>query len=1045
VHAVLAAPSDLTVSDVDLLGAELRQRVVVEWNDTFVPYDRTATIHSLFESQADRTPQTRAVVCNGRSLTYAELDARANQLAHHLVGLGVRPGDLVGVHLERSLGLVVTALAVMKAGAAYVPLDPSYPHDRLVHMVRDSGCAVLVTDSSATDAASMGSADRPITVVQIERDRDAIEQHPQTRPSADVTSEHVAYCIYTSGSTGLPKGVLVEHRNVVNFFTGMDPDVPHELPATWFAVTSLSFDISVLELFYTLTRGFTVVVYVDHDRVAAPGGGSPHAHRPIDFSLFYFSGDASSAPGPERYRLLIEGARYADQHGFRAVWTPERHFHAFGGLYPAPAVTGAAVAAVTENVQIRAGSVVLPLDHPIRVVEAWSVIDNISNGRVGISIASGWQPNDFVLRPENYATAKQAMFDGAETLRRLWRGETVAFDGPLGAPVDVATMPSPVQPELPLWVTTAGNPDTYVQAGRTGANVLTHLLGQSVEQLAPKIEMYRQARAEAGFDPDAGVVSLMLHTYVGHDDDEVRDAVRGPLKEYLGTSFSLLKEYAWSFPAFARPAGSEGDALADADFADLSPDDLDAVLEFAFLRYFESSGLFGTPERCLEMVDRLKAIGVDEIACLVDFGVDTDSVLASLPVLTDIMVAANPAPAEPTASTIEPVEHLSVAEQLDHYEVTHLQCTPSMARMFSLQDDTRGALAKVPNMYVGGEALPVALARDLSAARDGRPLTNMYGPTETTIWSTTWRVPADVERIQIGQPIANTAIYILDTRLQPVLPGVPGDLWIGGDGVVRGYHERPELTAERFVTDPFRGSPHRMYCTGDLARWVQRDDGTAELEFLGRLDHQVKVRGYRIELGEIEAQLGRFPGIRESVVVVREDEPGDQQLVGYLSCTHGSTIEPMAVREHLRVTLPDPMVPSHIVVLDDVPHTPNGKIDRNALPAPGVVKRRRSGEAPVAAASDLEREVLDVWHDVLGHTDIGVDENFFDVGGHSLLVVRMHRRLKERLDRSIALTDLYRFPTVRTFTESLTAEPDDRTVRAGVERAQRRRQRRARA
>ena len=181
--------------------------------------------------------------------------------------------------------------------------------------------------------------------------------------------------------------------------------VPHELPATWFAVTSLSFDISVLELLYTLTRGFTVVVYLDRDRGPTTTDRGEradverHAATPMDFSLFYFSGDEAEGSGPDKYRLLLEGARWADEHGFWAVWTPERHFHAFGGLYPHPAVTGAAVAAVTENVGIRAGSVVMPLHHPIRVAEAWSVVDNLSNGRVAISFASGWQPNDFVLMP----------------------------------------------------------------------------------------------------------------------------------------------------------------------------------------------------------------------------------------------------------------------------------------------------------------------------------------------------------------------------------------------------------------------------------------------------------------------------------------------------------------------------------------------------------------------------------------------------------------------------------------------------------------------
>ena len=1053
VEAVLAATvadQATPVAEVDLLGPALRERVLHAWNDTSRPIPDGVGIHHLVEQRADLSPDVTAVVFEDERITYRELDERANRLAHLLIGHGVQPDGLVGVHVSRGIDLVVAVLAVLKAGGAYVPLDPVYPANRLDHMISDSGCRVVLTQVDLLP--SLPRRDDPsITVVALDAETAAIQQQPATRPAVAVRPDHLAYCIYTSGSTGLPKGVLIEHRNAVNFFEGMDDRVPHELPATWFAVTSLSFDISVLELLYTLTRGFTVVVYLDRDRVsgedqaAAPALVEEHAELPMDFSLFYFSGDSAQGVGRDKYRLLMEGARFADEHGFSAVWTPERHFHAFGGLYPQPAVTSAAVAAITSNIAIRAGSVVMPLEHPIRVAEAWSVVDNISNGRVGISFAAGWQPNDFVLRPENYANAKQAMFDGISVVQRLWKGETVAFDGPKGDPVEVATLPRPVQPELPVWVTTAGNPETYIQAGRIGANVLTHLLGQSVEQLAPKIEAYRAARAEAGFDPDAGVVTLMLHTYVGEDEDAVRDAVREPLKAYLGESFSLLREYAWSFPAFQRPAGSTpaDGGLSDDDFANLDEEDLDAVLEFAFLRYYESSGLFGTPDRCRAMVDRLKGIGVDEVACLIDFGIETDDVLASLPLLDSIRQACNRGGDAAGASVAGAGAALdqSVAAQLERHRVTHLQCTPSMARMWSLQDDTRSALAGVDHLFIGGEAFPVALAKDLRELSRSGNVTNMYGPTETTIWSTTWKLEGDLDLIPIGTPIANTQIYILDRNRQPVPPGVAGELWIGGHGVVRGYHQRPELTAERFVPDPFVGGDARMYLTGDLARWRQLPDGSAHVEFLGRIDHQVKIRGYRIELGEIEAQLGRFSGVRECVAVVREDVPGDQQLMAYLSVSDGATVDPDAVKEHLRATLPEVMVPAHVTVLADLPHTPNGKIDRNGLPSLAeVLGRRQAAAAPTAAGTDLERSVLDVWKETLGTDGIGIDDNFFDIGGHSLLMVRMHRRLKERLDRPITLTELYRHPTVRSFAASLSQDTAAATQQSSRDRAARRRE-----
>jgi natural product biosynthesis luciferase-like monooxygenase protein len=1031
VLAAGAQDPDMVVADIDLLGQEIRHQVLEEWNDTATPVPDDACIHELFEAQADRTPDTVAVVFEDRTLTYSALEARANQLGAHLRSLGIGPDSLVGIHVERGLDLMVCVLGVLKAGGAYVPLDPTYPDDRLRHMIADSGARVILTQEHLNRSLPLPPGS-DAHVVQVDAGWPVIGRQPADRVRAATTPEHLAYCIYTSGSTGLPKGVLVEHRNVVNFFLGMDAGVAHDLPATWFAVTSLSFDISVLELLYTTARGFTVVVHRDRER-DGDGQVAGASSRPIDFSLFYFNGDEAEHTGPDKYRLLLEGSRWADQNDFVAVWTPERHFHAFGGLYPQPAVTGAAVAAVTRRLAIRAGSVVLPLNHPIRVAEEWSVVDNLSNGRVGLGIAAGWHPDDFVLMPDGYVDAKQRMFRDIDVVRRLWRGEEVSFQGPGGREPTVRTLPRPVQAEVPIWVTTAGNPETYVQAGAIGANLLTHLLGQSVEQLAPKIAAYRQARADAGFDPATGIVSVMLHTFVGDDEERVRELVREPLKAYLATSLSLVKDDAWVFPAFKRPPGVE--PPAGNELAHLGADEVDAILEHGFLRYYETSGLFGTPERAMGMVERMRAIGVDEIACLIDFGVSSDTVLAHLPFLGELHRRAN----EHRAGGAADVADQSVAAQLRRHRVTHLQCTPSMARMFTLQDDTRDALADVAHVFVGGEAFPTALAEELAGLVRSGDVTNMYGPTETTIWSTTWKVEPPVDSVPIGTPIANTRVYVLDQHLEPLPPGVPGELWIGGDGVVRGYHRRPELTAERFVSDPFRAGGARMYRTGDLARWRRRTDGTAVLEFLGRVDHQVKIRGHRIELGEIETRLGQHPAVRECVVVVRADAIGDGELVAFVSPRVGGRPDANKLKDHLRLTLPPPMVPAHVVVLDDLPHTPNGKIDRNALPELGAVAVRAAG-APAPAENELERMVLDAWHETLGSTAIGVDDNFFDVGGHSLLVVRLQRRLNECLAAPVPLTDLYRYPTVRAFVASLSDETVASGAQQGLDRAARRRE-----
>ena len=347
------------------------------------------------------------------------------------------------------------------------------------------------------------------------------------------------------------------------------------------------------------------------------------ATRYMDFSLFYFA-SADGGASAEKYRLLIEGAKFADTHGFAAVWTPERHFYAFGGLYPNPSVTSAALATVTERIQIRAGSVVLPLHDPLRVAEEWAVVDNLSHGRAAISFASGWQPNDFVLAPQNYAHRKEVMLGGIETVRRLWRGEKIRRRDGNGTEIEVSILPRPIQRELPIWVTAAGSPDTFRLAGAIGANLLTHLLGQSIEQLTEKIALYRRAWREHGHGPGTGQVTLMLHTFVGNSVDEVREKVRGPFSNYLRSSVDL-----W----LARRPGQ--------DIAEFTEEELADLVSYAFDRYFETSGLFGTPSTCLEMIERLKAIGVDEVACLIDFGVDLDSVMDSLHYLDTLRELSN--------------------------------------------------------------------------------------------------------------------------------------------------------------------------------------------------------------------------------------------------------------------------------------------------------------------------------------------------------------------------------------------------------------------
>ena len=1020
-QAFEAASDQATVAEISLLPQQ-EAALLNALNDNATPFDTLGCAHELIAAQAALNPSQLAISFQGQEMTRQQLEAQACALAVRLRQRGVQPGDVVGLCLERTPALVVGLLAIWKAGAAYLPLDPAYPAHRLTFMVQDSATRLVLTTRPLAQALALAPQQTLLLEEPAAPDSGAAPALPNELAQAGpdgvgVDPLRAAYVIYTSGSTGKPKGVVVTHRNVMNFFAGMDQRVPVDLGARWLAVTSLSFDISVLELGWTLCRGLAVVL---HSSVP------PAVQTGPEFSLFFFGND-NPAQAQERYQLLFEGARFADREGFAAVWTPERHFHAFGGLYPNAAMTSAALAAATERVQIRAGSCVLPLHHPIRAAEDWAFVDNISHGRVGVSFAAGWQPNDFALAPAAFANRKTEMFSSIDKVRRLWRGESVAFDSPLGGQVDIQTRPSPIQTEIPVWVTAAGNPETFQQAGQLGYRVLTHLLGQSLSDVASKIALYRQAWRQAGH-AGQGYVTLMLHTFVGDDEDAVREAVRQPMKAYLASSVDLIRQAAWSFPTFVqRSSGNGKTPLEIMESEPLSADDMDALLEHAFARYYNTSALFGTQERCLAMVDKLRGVGVDEIGCLVDFGIEAEAVQAHLHDLKELMDAARQSRASG--------QRASVAEDIVRHGVTHLQCTPSMASMLVADAPGRAALARLSALLVGGEALPLELARQLTALVPGK-VVNMYGPTETTVWSSTCDLTAcDLSApgafVPLGQAIANTRLKVCNSAGLDAPALVPGELWIGGEGVTRGYLGRPELTAERFVADPVQAG-QRWYRTGDLVR--RHPDGA--LEFLGRTDHQVKIRGHRIELGEIESLLLRQPGVRQAVVLARDDPSGGHRLVAYVTPHAGFALQPDLLRQALVAELPEIMLPASILVLLAFPMTPNGKVDRLALPDP-----RAAIVLPQTAApeSDIERTIAALWRDVLGLSEVGVNDNFFDLGGHSLLVVQVQRRLREASGREVSITDMFRFPTIRGLALHLAGQATSSAVGEGLSRARQRR------
>ncbi|RYZ35852.1 MAG: amino acid adenylation domain-containing protein, partial [Myxococcaceae bacterium] len=610
-EAVVANP-DVPLSQLPWLTPAERQQVLVDWNDTARPYPSDSTVAERFALQASRHPDAIALEAEDARLTYAQLDAQANQLAHELVAHGVGPDAPVAVCLERSVGFVVTVLAILKAGGAYLPLDSSYPVQRLGFMLEDARPSLLLTTRALCGRLPLPDASLPCLFVE----ELSLDSRPVTAPAVDVGPRHLAYVIFTSGSGGRPKGVGVEQRGLLRLAHAA-PYSRHGTRDTGLLFAPVSFDGSVLELWTPLLHGGRLVLF--------PG------HVP--------AGDMDTL------------ARVVERHG-----------------------------------------------------------------------------------------------------------------------VTFAHLPS---------------------------GLFSHLM-------------------------------------------EHRPDILGRLRELH--------------------AG--------------------------------------------------------------------------------------------------------------------------------------GDIVSVPHVRRAVETL-------------GRPFTNAYGPTECSVVATTFTVerPDQVgASVPIGTPLANTTVYVLDARMHPVPVGVPGELFLGGEGVARGYVSRPDLTAERFVPDAQGTTPGaRLYRTGDLARW--RADGT--LEFLGRLDHQVKVRGFRIELAEVEAALRDQPEVQEAAAVVREDVPGDKRLVVYAMPRVGHTLETARLRDALRQRLPEYMVPSVFVTLATLPLNPSGKVDRKALPAPDAASTGRQGRF-VEPTHPLEQRMAAVFARELGADRVGVHDHLFDdLGGTSLSVVRIAARLREELQRDVPVVWLF--------------------------------------
>ncbi len=336
----------------------------------------------------------------------------------------------------------------------------------------------------------------------------------------------------------------------------------------------------------------------------------------MEFGIMFFASSKDSLLG-NIYDLVKKCAIYGDENDFSSIWVPERHFTEFGGVYNNPAVLQAAIATVTKRIRLHSGSVVMALHDPIRVAEEWAMVDNLSDGRVGLSIASGWNPNDFAFFPEHYTKKHEVMYEGIKTVQKLWKGEYIERLSGNGKMASIKIYPDIVQKQIPLYSTVSANPEGFIKAGKQGFNILTSVLDQTVEELAEKIKLYRKARLENGLDPKEGKVSLMLHTFVGQNEEAIIEEARVPYCNFLKRNKKI-------FEGLAHNRGRKF------SLSDIDDEELDEFLDFLYDRFATSKGLIGTPESCQKIVKQVEEAGVDEIACLLDFGPSSGRILENL-------------------------------------------------------------------------------------------------------------------------------------------------------------------------------------------------------------------------------------------------------------------------------------------------------------------------------------------------------------------------------------------------------------------------------
>ncbi|CAK1342468.1 peptide synthetase [Burkholderia pseudomallei] len=1063
-EGMTAGPANVSVARLPLLDEAERKQVVYAWNATERDYPIEQCIHQLFEAQVDRKPEAIALTFDGQRLSYAELNARANRLAHYLQARGVGPDRLVALCAERGIEMVVGLLAILKAGGAYVPLDPSHPPERLRRMLDDTNPVAVLVDDIGADALASFESHVAARSPRVHLSRD-IAQWRACSPANPSTpreraARRLAYVIYTSGSSGEPKGVMNEHRGVVNRLWWMQQTYALDERDAVLQKTPFSFDVSVWEFFWPLMSGARLVI-------AKPEGHKDPAYLSelidrervttlhfVPSMLQAFLEDEGVVPiripvdGNERFVSLLNGVSAELRHCYRHQRFPIAELNRRLGLvrtgrrqlfdltlsfekFPLDFYIGDVKLGLTSmrhrfeqtpitvNVQDyhEDQDLVMQFNYDVNAF-SHAEVDNIGTRIGGVLDA-------LIEHHDDMPVGMLPLLDEAERKQVVYAWNATERDYPIEQCIHQLFEAQVDRKPEAIALTFDGQRLGYAELNAR-ANRLAHYLqarGVGPDRLVALC-------AERGIEMVVGLLAILKAggAYVPLDPSHPPERLRRMLDDTNPVAVLVDDIGADALASFESHVAARSPRVhLSRDIAQwraCSPANPPTPRERAARRLayvIYTSGSSGEPKGVMNehrgVVNRLwwmqQTYALDE----------RDAVLQKTPFSFDVSVWEFFWPLMSGARLViaKPEGHKDPAylsELIDRERVTTLHFVPSMLQAFLEDEGAARGCGSVKRVMCSGEALPPSLVKRFYRCLPDARLHNLYGPTEAAVDVTAWACDAEEggASVPIGRPIANTRIYVLDEYGQPVPRGVAGELYIGGVQVARGYLNRPELTRERFVDDPFVAGG-RLYKTGDLARW--RTDGS--LEYLGRNDFQVKIRGFRIELGEIEAQLAKVAGVRETVVLAREAAPdtkrhaasnensasnsGEKRLVAYYTGDADAT----ALRAQAAQHLPSYMVPSAYVRLDAWPLTPNGKLDRHALPAPADdAYARAEYEAPQGAK---EEALAAIWKDLLPVERISRHDNFFELGGHSLLAITLIEHMR-RANLHADVTTLFTAPTL---------------------------------